>query len=93
MQRRMVRVHFSDLNGPKLRPAGDGCSGGCQGDGPQGSYCHGNGGIISQADTGELTDNNYDFSITAATDEVSAALAQGTTDHCRSPGQSGFRPL
>ena len=36
--------------------------------------------FMSQADTGELTDNNYHFSITAATDEVSAALAQGTTD-------------
>ena len=36
--------------------------------------------FMSPADTGELTDNNYHFSITAATDEVSAALAQGTTD-------------
>ncbi|MEI3363749.1 MAG: ABC transporter substrate-binding protein [Oscillospiraceae bacterium] len=36
--------------------------------------------FMSQADTGELTDNNYHFSITAVTDEVSAALAQGTTD-------------
>ena len=36
--------------------------------------------FMSQTDAGELTDNNYHFSITAATDEVSAALAQGTTD-------------
>ena len=36
--------------------------------------------FMSQADTGELTDNNYHFSITAVTDEVSTALAQGTTD-------------
>ncbi len=36
--------------------------------------------FMSQADAGELTDNNYHFSITAVTDEVSTALAQGTTD-------------
>lgn len=36
--------------------------------------------FMSQTDAGELTDNNCHFSITAVTDEVSTALAQGTTD-------------
>ncbi len=36
--------------------------------------------FMNEADSGAITDNNYHFSITAATDEVSAALAQGTTD-------------
>ncbi len=36
--------------------------------------------FMSRADAGELTDNNYHFNITAVTDEVSAALAQGTMD-------------
>lgn len=36
--------------------------------------------LMNEADSGNITDNNYHFSITAATDEVSAALAQGTTD-------------
>ena len=36
--------------------------------------------FMSEADNGSITDNNYDFTITAMTDEVSAALAQGTTD-------------
>ena len=74
-------VHFSDLNGAgNYVPAGDGCSGGCQCDGLKGPTAMGMVEFMSQADTGELTDNNYHFSITAATDEVSAALAQGTTD-------------
>ena len=36
--------------------------------------------FMSEADSGELTDNNYTFTLAAAPDEVSAALAQGTTD-------------
>ena len=36
--------------------------------------------FMSEADSGELTDNNYSFTLAAAPDEVSAALAQGTTD-------------
>ena len=36
--------------------------------------------FMKEADGGTVTDNNYHFTITAATDEVSAALAQGTTD-------------
>ena len=36
--------------------------------------------FMSEADNGSITDNNYDFTITAMTDAVSAALAQGTTD-------------
>lgn len=36
--------------------------------------------FMSEADNGELTDNNYSFTLAAAPDEVSAALAQGTTD-------------
>ena len=36
--------------------------------------------LMNEADSGNITDNNYHFTITAATDEVSAALAQGTTD-------------
>ena len=36
--------------------------------------------FMSEADKGELTDNNYTFTLAAAPDEVSAALAQGTTD-------------
>lgn len=36
--------------------------------------------FMNDAESGELTDNNYNFSITAATDEVSAALIQGKTD-------------
>lgn len=36
--------------------------------------------FMSEADAGTITDNNYRFSITAMTDEVSAALAQGTAD-------------
>ena len=32
--------------------------------------------FMSEADNGSITDNNYDFTITAMTDEVSAALAQ-----------------
>ena len=36
--------------------------------------------LMNEADSGNITDNNYHFNITAATDEVSAALAQGTTD-------------
>lgn len=36
--------------------------------------------FMNEADSGTITDNNYHFNITAATDEVSAALAQGTTD-------------
>lgn len=36
--------------------------------------------FMSEADNGELTDNNYNFTLAAAPDEVSAALAQGTTD-------------
>ncbi len=49
-------VHFSDLNGAgNYVPAGDGCSGGCQCDGPQGAYCHGHGGIHEPGRHGELT--------------------------------------
>ena len=36
--------------------------------------------FMNEADSGTITDNNYHLNITAATDEVSAALAQGTTD-------------
>ena len=36
--------------------------------------------FMNEADSGTITDNNYPFNIPAATDEVSAALAQGTTD-------------
>ena len=36
--------------------------------------------FMNEADSGAVADNNYHFNITAATDEVSAALAQGTTD-------------
>lgn len=36
--------------------------------------------FMNEADSGELTDNNYTFTLAAAPDEVSAALAQGTTD-------------
>ena len=36
--------------------------------------------FMSEADNGELSDNNYSFTLAAAPDEVSAALAQGTTD-------------
>ena len=36
--------------------------------------------FMSEVDNGELTDNNYSFTLAAAPDEVSAALAQGTTD-------------
>lgn len=36
--------------------------------------------FMNESDSGAITDNNYNFNITAATDEVSAALAQGTTD-------------
>ena len=36
--------------------------------------------FMNDAESGELTDNSYNFSITAATDEVSAALIQGKTD-------------
>lgn len=36
--------------------------------------------FMSDAEDGALTDNNYHFSITAATDEASAALIQGETD-------------
>ena len=36
--------------------------------------------LMSEADSGELTDNNYNFTLASAPDEVSAALAQGTTD-------------
>lgn len=36
--------------------------------------------FMKEADGGTVADNNYHFTITAATDEVSAALAQGTTD-------------
>ena len=32
--------------------------------------------FMNEADSGTITDNNYHFNITAATDEVSAALAQ-----------------
>ena len=35
--------------------------------------------FMSETDNGSITDNNYDFTITAMTDEVSA-LSQGTTD-------------
>ena len=36
--------------------------------------------FMREADAGNLTDNAYHFSITAVTDEVSVALAQGTAD-------------
>ena len=36
--------------------------------------------FMNEADTGALTDNNYHFTITAVTDEASAALGKGTTD-------------
>ena len=36
--------------------------------------------FMKETDGGTVADNNYHFTITAATDEVSAALAQGTTD-------------
>lgn len=36
--------------------------------------------FMNDAENGDLTDNNYTFSITAATDEVSTALIQGETD-------------
>ena len=36
--------------------------------------------MMRQADGGELTDNNYQFTIESATDAVTAALGQGTTD-------------
>lgn len=36
--------------------------------------------FMNDTESGELTDNNYNFNITAATDEVSAALIQGKTD-------------
>lgn len=36
--------------------------------------------FMEQADNGALTDNNYQFTITAATDEVSAALIAGRAD-------------
>ena len=36
--------------------------------------------FMDQADTGALTDNHYHFTITAVTDEASAALGSGTTD-------------
>ena len=36
--------------------------------------------FMDEADTDALTDNNYHFTITAVTDEASAALGKGTTD-------------
>lgn len=36
--------------------------------------------FMSETDNGSVTDNNYDFTITAMIDEVSAALSQGSTD-------------
>ena len=36
--------------------------------------------FMNEADTGALTDNHYHFTITAVTDEASAALGKGTTD-------------
>ena len=36
--------------------------------------------FMDEADTGALTDNNYHFTITAVTDEASAALGNGSTD-------------
>jgi NitT/TauT family transport system substrate-binding protein len=36
--------------------------------------------FMSQADTGELTDNNYNFEILASIDEVTPKLLQGETD-------------
>ncbi len=36
--------------------------------------------FMNEADTGALTDNNYHFTITAVTDEASAALGNGSTD-------------
>lgn len=47
--------------------------------------------FMNDTESGELTDNNYNFNITAATDEVSAALIQGKTDIAAVPAsQSGF---
>ena len=43
--------------------------------------------FMNDAESGELTDNNYNFSITAATDEVSAALIQGKTDIAAVPAK------
>lgn len=36
--------------------------------------------FMSEADAGNIMDNNYHFTITAVTDEATAALGQGTTD-------------
>ena len=36
--------------------------------------------LMDQADQGEITGENYDFQIVASPDEVSPAIAQGTTD-------------
>ena len=36
--------------------------------------------FMSETDNDSIADNNYNFTITAMTDEVSAALSQGTTD-------------
>lgn len=49
--------------------------------------------FMSQADTGELTDNNYHFSITAATDEVSCRSGPRDYGSCCGPANLGFRPL
>lgn len=36
--------------------------------------------FMSESDNGNITDNNYQFTIAAATDEVTAAIAKGTVD-------------
>ncbi len=36
--------------------------------------------FMNEVDNGDITDNNYEFTITSVTDEVTAALAQGETD-------------
>lgn len=36
--------------------------------------------FMNEVDNGDITDNNYSFTLTSVTDEVTAALAQGTVD-------------
>ena len=49
--------------------------------------------FMDQADTGALTDNHYHFTITAVTDEASAALGNGSTDIAAIPAKPGLGPL
>ena len=80
MRQHRKRYCGSDRQAGEQRDADPGRTCGCQCNGAERTYSHGNGKLMDDADSGNVDTENYSFEIAASADEVTPKLIQGETD-------------